>query len=428
MRCFQTLAALAGLMLACMPVAEAAQQLSHAEQGEAVDSLARLYEDNYHDPERGRYMGAALRAHFDDGAYDRFTDPESLAARLSEDIGEWDPHAHIEWQEGEGQVEAHHSVDWAEFSRRANHGVERVERLPGNVGLIRLRMLSGPDIAGDTIRSAMAVASNADALIIDLRANGGGEPEAVSFLMSFLMGADPVPVHSVYWADRDETQVYWTRPEAATSSLYTMPIFVLATPATGSAAEILVNAIKRSGRGVVVGQNTYGARNPGSYMEGRHGFHAFVSYGRPGDADHDESWDQGGVAPDIATVAGEELSRALELAWSEIENSGDADQIAEIAFARARQQGLEHPVRLSTSQAQAYVGQYGGRRVTLEDGQLYYVRGRRAPLAMIAAGSDRFFVREFSEFRVDFVRADDGEIRRMDVTYNDTHVEPNVRD
>ena len=65
-----------------------------------------------------------------------------------------------------------------------------MERLAGNVGYLDLRRLLPPPMMGDTAAAAMTWA-NADALIIDLRQNGGGDPDAVTLMASYLMDRSP---------------------------------------------------------------------------------------------------------------------------------------------------------------------------------------------------------------------------------------------
>jgi C-terminal processing protease CtpA/Prc len=67
---------------------------------------------------------------------------------------------------------------------QTNFGFEKVERLAGNIGYLDLRGFLPPQMMGDTAAAAMTFLANANALIIDLRENGGGSPDAVTLLFS----------------------------------------------------------------------------------------------------------------------------------------------------------------------------------------------------------------------------------------------------
>src|SRR4029079_19132264 len=56
-----------------------------------------------------------------------------------------------------------------------NYGFKKVERLGnGGVGLLELEGLLPADMCGETAAAAMTFLSNSEAVIVDLRKNGGG--------------------------------------------------------------------------------------------------------------------------------------------------------------------------------------------------------------------------------------------------------------
>src|SRR5262245_49529844 len=87
-----------------------------------------------------------------------------------------------------------------------NFGFEKVERLGGNVGYLDLRGFMQPDAAGDTAAAAMNFLHNTDALIIDLRQNGGGSPGMVALVCSYLLGSEMVHLNDIYNRREDTTK------------------------------------------------------------------------------------------------------------------------------------------------------------------------------------------------------------------------------
>ena len=61
----------------------------------------------------------------------------------------------------------------------------KLEILDGNIGYLDLRSFQSAHVGGETAAAAMAFLSNADAVIIDLRRNGGGDPTMIQLLSSY---------------------------------------------------------------------------------------------------------------------------------------------------------------------------------------------------------------------------------------------------
>src|SRR5437660_1386095 len=53
--------------------------------------------------------------------------------------------------------------------------------------------------------------ADADALIVDLRENSGGDPDTVAFVASYLFGDAPVHLNDMFWRDTLQTQPFFTR-------------------------------------------------------------------------------------------------------------------------------------------------------------------------------------------------------------------------
>ncbi|MGH9842298.1 MAG: serine hydrolase, partial [Blastocatellia bacterium] len=72
------------------------------------------------------------------------------------------------------------------MAAKRNYGFEKVERMSGNIGYLDLRGFEPAGAANETATAAMNFLANTDALIFDLRRNGGGSPEMIAFLSSYL--------------------------------------------------------------------------------------------------------------------------------------------------------------------------------------------------------------------------------------------------
>ena len=63
---------------------------------------------------------------------------------------------------------------------RNNCAFERVEWLPSNIGYLKFNAFGEPAVCAATVTAAMTFLAHVDALIIDLRNNGGGDPDMVA--------------------------------------------------------------------------------------------------------------------------------------------------------------------------------------------------------------------------------------------------------
>ena len=70
-------------------------------------------------------------------------------------------------------------TQWNEMLAKENYGFKKVERLPGNIGYIDFTNFASPKYSKETVTAVMKFVENCDALIFDLRQNGGGDPVKV---------------------------------------------------------------------------------------------------------------------------------------------------------------------------------------------------------------------------------------------------------
>lgn len=66
----------------------------------------------------------------------------------------------------------------AQRAARRGYDIEKIERLPGNVGYLELRRFAGVEFVGPAHTAAMSLLAGTDALILDLRRNGAAHRPA----------------------------------------------------------------------------------------------------------------------------------------------------------------------------------------------------------------------------------------------------------
>ncbi|MEW6131233.1 MAG: S41 family peptidase [Acidobacteriota bacterium] len=140
--------------------------------------------------------------------------------------------------------------------------------LPGNIGLLSLNGFDN-DQSVKLFEAAYPEIEKTDALIIDIRNNGGGNSGFGYRILSYLTDQ---PFQTSKWQTRSYRPAYrawgtpddWYRSEAGKSNpigskLYSKPVVVLTSPRTYSAAEDFAVAFEVMKRGKIIGEATGGS-------------------------------------------------------------------------------------------------------------------------------------------------------------------------
>ena len=396
---------------------------------DVVSGVAKAIEDHYYDANRGKDIADGLRSDASQGRFDALQDPRDLATALTGRLKPLDAHFAVRWSPpGAGAaksapaVMARHARSPADDgAARSNFGIRRVEVWPGNVGYIDLREFADfefgvPDApARRAIEAALQLVAHADALIIDLRNNGGGSPAMVGYLASAFTpkGADIYNTfHSRGGTQSEAPRDWYPNPRLD------VPLYVLTSGRTGSAAEAFAYTLKNAGRATLVGEASGGAANPGGMVDVGSGFSVFVSSGSPVSPITGRNWEGDGVAPDVPTSPDAAPDKAQALALAAILKR--AAPGAEVTDTRwALEALLAHGTAPETGPLAQYVGHYDAVTIGEQDGRLSLRRGRRPPLFLQALGDGVFSVDGDSSQRVRFERDAQGKVIALETLWAD---------
>ena len=94
-----------------------------------------------------------------------------------------------------------------------------------------------------------------------------------------------------------ERYKFTVMPNATEHRLFQAKVFYLTSTKTASAAEIMAEALKRTHRGVIIGERTYGAGNAGFFVPIGQGLEAFLTWGRTLDPVTGDDWEGAGSRP-----------------------------------------------------------------------------------------------------------------------------------
>lgn len=285
---------------------------------QVVESLAKELKAKYVFPEVAEKVGQALTAKLAKGGYDTATTTQAFAEMLSKDLRElgkdghfrvrFDPEFKPQEDDDKPPTKEEIEAERQHAARRA-FGIAKVEQLPGNIGYLDVRGFGPTEFVGPAFSAAITLLSGTEALILDLRQNGGGQPESVAYLVShFFPLGDSRHLNSIYNRPQDTTRQYWTSPSAGPR--YANPVFVLTSGRTFSGGEECAYDFQTQKRATLVGETTGGGANPGGPVALGHGFLAFVPTGKAINPITRTNWEHVGVKPDVAAPAGEALRTA----------------------------------------------------------------------------------------------------------------------
>jgi retinol-binding protein 3 len=280
--------------------------------------LQRLQE-GYVYPAKAAEMKRAVEVQQKRGAYDRITSAAAFADKLTEDLRSvsHDLHLEVSYQRRPVQDEVpdrepspEQRREQEDYGRRINFGFERAERLIGNVGYLEIRSFNFEAALVDTsLVAAMNFLANTDALIIDVRRNGGGEPSMVAAVCSYLMPAN-VLINKFYWRPQNRWDEFRTSQVRGRHYGTARSVYVLTSDQTFSGAEEFAYDIQTQKRGEVVGDTTGGGAHPGGLRRVTEHFGVWIPSGRAVNPVTGTNWEGKGVIPDVAVPADEALRTA----------------------------------------------------------------------------------------------------------------------
>lgn len=293
--------------------------LAAVDRREIVAALAQQLHARYVFPDKGDALGKELVARAAHGDYDSANTIAGLGKVLDHDLKEIgkDGHFRIDFRpdfdparsSGDHVPNAEEIAQGREEMMQIAYGIARVQRLPGNVGYIDLRGFGPTEFVGGGYDAALTLLAGTDALVLDLRRNGDGEPESVSYLLShFFLEGDRRHLNDLYDRPSDSTREYWTASYVPVH--YTKPIMVLTSHGTFSGGEECAYDLQTQKRATLVGETTGGGAHPGDDVALGHGLVAFIPTGRAINPITHTDWEAIGVKPDVAVPAADAMKTA----------------------------------------------------------------------------------------------------------------------
>jgi tetratricopeptide (TPR) repeat protein len=292
-------------------------KLGAEERREVIEKISELMTANYVFAELGRQCGSFLNQQLEADVYRNIRHPRELIRKLNADMRGIHRDKHVRLQFVMPDQERFRDknpilaflLDCNEKALK-NYGFKEVIVYAGNIGYLNIESFEPLDLARSKAINAMKYLENVDALIIDLRNNSGGNPAMVQYLSSYFF-KESTHLNSCYWRRGDYIEEFWTFENIEGKKRPDLPLFVLISANTFSAAEEFANNLKTQQRATLIGEITAGGANPGYTFRINERFNIFIPTGHAINPITQSNWEGVGVEPDIKV--GERKAKKLAL-------------------------------------------------------------------------------------------------------------------
>jgi hypothetical protein len=295
-----------------------------AERKKVINGVDADLKEYYIEPPVAHQMGDALKAHEAKGDYDAILDGDAFAARLTKDLQEVSHDKHLRVDFSPFKIPPRtdpNPEDEARFHQQMEHdncAFDKVEILPNNIGYVEFDGFMDASFCGPTVVAAMGFVAHTDAIIFDLRQNGGGQPAMVTLIASYLFDR-PTHLIDIYNRKEDSTTQNWTLSYLPGPRLTKQPVFVLTSKRTFSGAEEFAFDLKNQKRATIVGETTGGGAHPVSGHTVADYFMVGVPFAKSLDPVTKTNWEGTGVEPDVKVPAADALTTAEKLAMEKVQ-------------------------------------------------------------------------------------------------------------
>ncbi len=302
-------------------------KLDAAERHRVIKGTIEILNEYYVFPRVAQQMADALLAHERNGDDNAETDGGFFAAMLTAQTRAVSHDEHLRFVykpfNTQGSASAGPTPEeiahYREAIKRNNCSFEEVRILPHNVGYLKFTAFPDVDVCRSTVEGVMKSLRHADAVIFDLRDNGGGDPHMVALMCSYLFD-HRTHLNDIYDRHENTTQEFWTSSPIPGNTLADKPAYVLTSAHTFSGAEEFSNDLKNLKRATLVGETTGGGAHLVQERRIDEHFSIQVPFGRPINPISKTDWEGTGVRPDVVVKDADALETAERLAATRIKS------------------------------------------------------------------------------------------------------------
>lgn len=338
-------------------------ELELKEKNTVVTSIKTYLKESYIDLDLANKMIIELDKN--SKKYDKITNPDEFSKTLTEDLQRVSKDLHLKVRHEPERIAQEKRVVSEEMKIEAekkmakqmaeiNYGFTEAKILDGNIGYLNLRMFADIKYAEETATATMNFLSNTNAIIIDLRTNGGGVPDMMQLLSSYFFDETPVLLSDFYERKTDSRTQLYSFANVAGKRSTSKPIYILTSKQTFSAAEAMAYTLKHLGKATIVGQITAGGANRTKRINLNDEFTISVPYIQAIHPVTKTNWEGKGVEPDIKTNEKTALVHAYVGAINKTVKGNKNTLLNKIGYAFLKEKSVENAIVVFEENARLY--------------------------------------------------------------------------
>lgn len=285
-----------------------------------IGKIQELLVNHYIFLDKAEAMNQRLDQGLASGEFDGIQREEELATALTKALQEITNDKHlVVYPPREVRVEEDPAGAFMRsLSRYRNPMIKSVQNLDQNVGYLDMRFFGGGETSKNKIDQVMEQLESTDALIVDMRYNGGGSISTVQYLCSYFFEEDLL-LNSIYSRVNHQLNIeHHTREIRAVpvkgKKRLDLPVLILISSRTFSGAEDFTYTMQSFKKAQVIGEASRGGAHPVDFFPLSHNFRIKVPFARSIHPITKGNWEGTGVIPDVKVPAVDALETALPLA------------------------------------------------------------------------------------------------------------------
>ncbi len=411
-----------------------APQLSKATIDSAIANVCEALKNNYVYPDKAKQIVDHLFKQQQQGVYKELTKPSTLADQIEKDIRSVanDKHLRVVFDPEleKDIIRFNQSQKTAQLPAKANAKdksinfyFKKVELLPSNIGYIEFNGFSElSEEAEKTMAAVMQFVAHADALIIDLRNNRGGNAALSNALLSYFFDKKTKTGKSYNRLSNSWTDNYVGERQINSPQLFfSKPIYILTSRNTYSAAEGFAYILQTLKNAKVVGNITSGgAHLTRSFSLGK-GFVGFIPYLRSENIKTNTDWEGTGIIPDLKSTDESPLGMAQrDILENQLLKAGNQAEKNKINWLLNYYKSKSAKIVLDPAEIKNFVGRFAEFEVSLTDGQLMFRdvnQPNYIPQKLVAISKSFFQVGE--DYQVAFISNESNQVDAIKMTWSD---------